>query len=62
MIAFNDRTNNEFYVAPVYNYLIKDGYRTGYFNLRSEVNGMYGLGTPADLSIFLNNPVSNHIY
>lgn len=62
MIAFNDRTNNEFYVAPVYNYLIKEGYRTGYFNIGSESNGMYGLGTPADLSIFLNNPVSNHIH
>ena len=62
MIAFNDRTNNEFYVAPVYNYLIKEGYRTGYFNIGSEANGMYGLGTPADLSIFLNNPVSNHIH
>lgn len=62
MIAFNDRTNNEFYVAPVYNYLIKEKYRIGYFNIGSEANGMYGLGTPADLSIFLNNPVSNHIH
>jgi dTDP-glucose pyrophosphorylase len=61
MIDLNDRTNNEFYVAPVYNYLIRDGYRTGYFNIGSEANGMFGLGTPEDLNIFLNNPISNHI-
>jgi dTDP-glucose pyrophosphorylase len=61
MISLNDRTNNEFYVAPAYNYLIKRGYQTGFYNIGSEANGMYGLGTPSDLKIFLNNPVSNLI-
>ena len=25
MIAANDRVNNEFYIAPAYNYMIKSG-------------------------------------
>ena len=58
MIESNDRTNNEFYVAPSYNYLIKEGQMVGYYNIGSEANGMYGLGTPDDLEIFLKNPIS----
>ena len=61
MIQNNDRTNNEFYVAPVYNYLIKEGYKTGFYNIGSEANGMYGLGTPKDLRIFLEKPISKLI-
>lgn len=48
MIAANDRFNNEFYVAPVFNYLIKDG-----FHVRAyKVDKMFGLGTPEDLKSF----------
>lgn len=61
MIAKNDRVNNEFYVAPTYNYLISEGHSVGIFNIGSEANGMYGLGTPADLEKFLNLPVSSKI-
>lgn len=61
MISNNDRTNNEFYVAPVYNYLIKTGAKIGYYNIGSEGNGMYGLGTPSDLESFLSNPISEKI-
>lgn len=57
MIARNLRVNNEFYVAPVYNQLIEDGQAIGVFNVGEEANGMYGLGTPADLTLFLNLPV-----
>lgn len=46
------RSNGEFYVAPTYNQLIQEGYRVGYFNVGSEGNGMYGLGTPIDLENF----------
>lgn len=53
MIAANDRVNREFYVAPVYNYLIADGARVGTFNVGSEGGGMYGLGIPQDLEAFL---------
>ena len=52
MIASNDRTNNEFYVAPAYNYMIRRAQRVGYMNIGSDRAGMYGLGTPADLEYF----------
>ncbi|MGE4800580.1 glycosyltransferase family 2 protein [Yersinia hibernica] len=58
MIEANDRVNGEFYVAPAYNYLIKKGASIGIYNIGSEANGMYGLGTPADLELFLKLPVS----
>jgi dTDP-glucose pyrophosphorylase len=52
MIGSNDRTNNEFYVAPAYNYMIKYGMRVGYMNIGSDRAGMYGLGTPTDFEYF----------
>lgn len=50
MIRENNRVNNEFYIAPVYNYLINDGKSLIPF----YVNKMYGIGTPEDLEVFLN--------
>lgn len=58
MILKNLRVNNEFYVAPTYNQLIADGSRIGFFNVGAEAEGMYGLGTPADLDLFLSLPIS----
>ena len=58
MIDKNFRVNDEFYVAPVYNSIIKNGGKIGVFNIGSEANGMYGLGTPADLELFLKNPIA----
>lgn len=52
MIASNDRTNNEFYVAPAYNYMMQREMRIGYMNIGSERDGMYGLGVPEDLEYF----------
>ena len=49
MIAANDRVNNEFYLCPVYNYLIKNG---GIVRI-SEIDEMWGLGTPEDLDTYL---------
>ncbi|WP_025600707.1 glycosyltransferase family 2 protein [Burkholderia sp. WSM2230] len=57
MIERNLRVNNEFYVAPVYNELIEQGQRIGIRSIGREADGMYGLGTPADLDLFLNLPV-----
>lgn len=57
MISKNLRTNNEFYVAPAYNQLIEAGARVGICNIGKEADGMYGLGTPADLDLFLSMPV-----
>jgi len=51
MIINNDRFNNEFYVCPVYNYIIKNGNKVGIFNI--ENSAMHGLGTPEDLQKYL---------
>jgi dTDP-glucose pyrophosphorylase len=57
MIAADERSNGEFYVAPVYNRLIRAGARVGIHNVGGEARGMYGLGTPADLELFKTLPV-----
>lgn len=51
MIIHNDRVNNEFYVCPVYNYAIREGARIGIYDISRRA--MHGLGTPADLEIYL---------
>lgn len=53
MIAKNIRTNNEFYVAPVYNEMISNGKKIDIFNIGELGKGMHGLGTPSDLNAFL---------
>jgi NDP-sugar pyrophosphorylase family protein len=58
MIARDERVNGEFYVAPVYNGLIAGGRRIAVLNVGRVGDGMYGLGTPADLEDFLRRPVS----
>jgi dTDP-glucose pyrophosphorylase len=58
MIAGNERVNNEFYVAPTYNPLIRKGARVGIHSVGRVGDGMYGLGTPADLREFLAHPIS----
>lgn len=49
MIADNFRVNNEFYVAPSYNYLINKGKKI----INYSISEMHGLGTPEDLTAFL---------
>lgn len=51
MILANDRVKNEFYTAPVYNYMIKAGKRVGITLI--EENQMHGLGTPEDLESYI---------
>lgn len=58
MIDKDERVNNEFYVAPAYNQLIAEGQKVGIYNIGAEAAGMYGLGIPADLDLFLSLPVS----
>jgi HAD superfamily hydrolase (TIGR01509 family) len=50
MIEKNIRVNGEFYVCPVFNQAIDDGKKIRTFN----TDGMWGLGTPEDLTLFLN--------
>lgn len=52
MIVHNDRVNNEFYTCPVYNWMIRDQKKIGIFDV--EFEDMHGLGTPEDLSLFLD--------
>lgn len=56
MIQAGDRVNGEFYVAPVYNYLIKQNAKVGFLNIGSERAGMWGLGIPEDLKFFNSLP------
>jgi len=51
MIKKNIRVNNEFYVCPVFNEAIQDGKKVKVFN----IDKMWGIGTPEDLTVFLNN-------
>ena len=53
MIEENSRTNNEFYVAPVYNWAIKDGKKI----VISMVDEIYELGTPEYLANYLEDNV-----
>lgn len=52
MIERNERVNNEFYVAPVYNVMIAENKKIGFYNIGSEGKRMYGLGIPEDLASF----------
>jgi dTDP-glucose pyrophosphorylase len=58
MIQNNERVNGEFYVAPVYNTLIEEGAHIGISNIGNDSGtGMFGIGTPADLDLFVSNPI-----
>jgi HAD superfamily hydrolase (TIGR01509 family) len=57
MISNNKRVNNEFYVAPVYNEAIEDGLKIKTFNVKK----MWGLGTPEDLTTFVNHEISKKL-
>jgi NDP-sugar pyrophosphorylase family protein len=47
MIKTNEQYNNEFYVAPTYNTLIKDGKNIGVYHIPNEQHN--AVGTPEDL-------------
>lgn len=51
----NDRVNGELYVAPSYNYLIKKEAIVQAVNIGNVESDVFGMGTPEDLVIFLNN-------
>ena len=51
MINKDIRTNNEFYVCPVFNEAISDGKKIRV----KTVEKMWGIGTPEDLNYFLDN-------
>ena len=51
MIANDTRVNGEFYVCPVFNEAVSDEKKIKTFH----VDKMWGLGTPEDLEVFLND-------
>lgn len=51
MFVRNDRVNNEFYVAPVYNYAIKKSGKFGIYSI--DKTQMHGIGTPEDLEKYI---------
>ena len=53
MIKKNIRTNNEFYVCPVFNEAIKDDKKIKIF----EIEKMWGLGTPEDLKSYIDEKI-----
>ncbi len=53
MVEKDIRTNNEFYVCPVFNQFIEHGGKVRIKHI--EPTGMWGLGTPEDLTHFLAN-------
>jgi len=58
MISNNLCVNGEFYVAPAYDQMINGGARVGFYNIGTVEKGMHGLGTPADLEIFLGTTIA----
>lgn len=55
MISKNIRTNNEFYICPVFNEAILDGKKI----LTGKVDKMWGVGTPEDLENYMSHGYSN---
>ncbi len=51
MIAVNDRTNGEFYVAPAFNYIDR---QVKEIPIEDFGGVFYGLGTPEDLKMYLS--------
>ena len=56
MIKKDNRVNGEFYVCPVYNEAIEDEKKIKTFH----VEKMWGLGTPEDLKVFVNECNYSH--
>ncbi|EHM4904062.1 MULTISPECIES: glycosyltransferase family 2 protein [Enterobacteriaceae] len=58
MMDDNERSQGEFYVAPVYTRMYQEtGARIGIYSTGRDGDGMHGLGTPEDLTAFLAHPV-----
>ena len=51
MMKSNDRVNDEFYIAPTYNYMIKNNKTVGFYHIPNEQHN--AVGVPLDLETFL---------
>jgi len=59
MIKKGKKVNGEYYVAPVYLEMIGDRKNIGVYDIGRVGKGMHGLGTPEDLSDFLECGILN---
>lgn len=57
----NIRTNNEFYVAPTYNFMIEKGLLVETYQIGDHGQAVHGLGTPEDLRLFLMNEQARRV-
>ena len=66
MIDQGEKSQGEYYVAPVYTVLAGQGFEIRAVGIGAVEDGMYGLGTPDDLNIFkslsnVNKLIRDHI-
>ncbi len=54
MIKEKNMSQGEYYVAPVYKYMLNNNANIGLFNIDRATRNMFGLGTPEDLEYFLS--------
>lgn len=57
VVARDERVNGEFYVAPIYNELIRQALEVSVFDLGPVSEVMFGLGTPVDYRAFTESPI-----
>jgi dTDP-glucose pyrophosphorylase len=57
MIEADDRVNDEFYIAPCYNYMIADGKKI----LTHNCLNMHGIGVPDDLNRYIENVLGDKV-
>tara|TARA_Y100001968_G_scaffold305445_1_gene321294 strand:- start:2403 stop:3134 length:732 start_codon:yes stop_codon:yes gene_type:complete len=57
MIIDKNMSKGEYYVAPVYKYMIQNKQRIELYNIDKDGQNMYGLGTPDDLKYFIDNNI-----
>jgi NDP-sugar pyrophosphorylase family protein len=61
MVSADDCTNNEFYVAPTYNYLVRNGKKIYVRDLGKAGTVMHGLGIPEDYEAFLSSGIPERL-
>jgi dTDP-glucose pyrophosphorylase len=60
MLEEKNKVNNEYYIAPLYNYLIENGHEVSTFHTGIVNEVMFGLGTPVDFEKFIRHPISKN--
>lgn len=57
MMLNNDLSNNEYYVGPSFNYMIREGLKVGIYHIPNEQH--WAVGTPDDLEKYINKKNEN---